>query len=136
MAYESHSELQQITVMMSGECNFCLAQIERIRRLDKNGLFEYLARQDPTAEIRFPVLRSIDFNKGMRLIVPGSANYGGADALYQIARRLPVVSAIAWLYCVPGINQLAKAAYVWVAKNRSWLRSRTVCGTGTCGENR
>jgi predicted DCC family thiol-disulfide oxidoreductase YuxK len=123
-------------IVYDGECNFCLAQINRIHKMDTGNQFEYLARQDPSAEIRFPILRSIDFNKGMRLIMPpdGSEpghNYEGADAVYQIARRLPLIGAIAWLYCVPGINQIAKGIYAWVAKNRSKL-SGLSCSSGSC----
>jgi predicted DCC family thiol-disulfide oxidoreductase YuxK len=132
MTFKTHKPV----VVYDGECNFCLAQIDRIHKMDKNSEFEYLARQDPTAETRFPVLRSIDFDKGMRLITPGNGNdaghnYAGADALYQIARKLPAVAAIAWLYNVPGINQIAKAAYTWVAKNRSKL-SGLSCNSGSC----
>ena len=118
-------------IVYDGECNFCIAQIERIRQMDSKNQFEYLPRQDPSADKRFPVLQSIDFNTGMRLIMPAGTNYAGADAIYQIARRLPGINIIAWLYCVPGINQIAKAVYAWVAKNRGRL-SGLSCKSETC----
>lgn len=117
-------------VVYDGHCHFCIEQIERIKNMDTLNQFEYLSRHDPNAETRFPILRSADFDSGMRLIDPQGKVYVGADGIYQIARRLPTSKWFAWLYCVPGINQIAKVVYAWVAANRKRL-GRT-CDDGSC----
>lgn len=121
---------QKTVIVYDGDCHFCRDQIARIQRWDANNQFEYLPRQAPEADVRFPILKSIDFDKGMRLIEPNGNNFEGADAIHQIARRLPATSAIAWLYKVPGINQICKAAYAWVAANRKRLGK--TCEGGAC----
>ncbi len=105
-------------VVYDGECSFCLRQIERIKRRDRCSQFEYVPRQSPELDERFPRLADDDFNSGMRLITPGGEILVGADALYHIARRLPIWGNIAWLYRLPGLNTLARLAYRWIAANR------------------
>ena len=117
-------------VVYDGECPFCIEQIERFQRLDKHRHFEYIPRQEPGLEEKFPILTQGDFNSGMRLIRTDGTVDVGADAIYQIVRRLPGINLVAWLYCVPGITQIAREVYKWIAANRKKL-GRT-CDTGAC----
>ena len=117
-------------VVYDGECRFCIDQIERIRHLDRASRFEYVPRQQAGLVERFPVLAQSDFNTGMRLILTDGQVFVGADSLYQIARRLPAVSMIAWLYCLPGIKQAARLVYAWIAANRRRLGRS--CEAGAC----
>ena len=57
----------------------------------------------------------------MRLITPDDVIHVGADAAYQIVRRLRYLRRIAWLYHVPGIHWLTRAIYAWIAANRQSL---------------
>src|ERR1700688_608042 len=122
--------LQKPIVIYDGECRFCIDQVRRIKQMDMLHQLEYIPRQDPTADLRFPMLRTIDFDKGMRLLTADGNNYAGADAVYQIARRLPATRPIAWLYCIPGINQIAKLIYTWIARNRKRLGQ--TCDDASC----
>ncbi len=108
-------------VVYDGECSFCRGQIERLKRRDRRSQFEYVPRQSPELDERFPRLADDDFNSGMRLITPGGEILVGADALYHIARRLPIWGNIAWIYRLPGLNTLARLAYRWIAANRQRL---------------
>ena len=68
----------------------------------------------------------------MRLITPRGEIFVGADALYHIARRLPILGRIAWIYRLPGLNALARLAYRWIAANRHRLgraRVEPSCGS-------
>jgi predicted DCC family thiol-disulfide oxidoreductase YuxK len=113
--------LKKPVVIYDGECRFCVSQIARIKGLDRNGEFEYLPRQDPSADERFPVLGSVDFNSGLRLIEPDGSTFAGADAFYHMARRLPSTRAFAWFYHVPGVKPMAHMIYAWIAANRKKL---------------
>ena len=108
-------------VIYDGECSFCLRQIERIKRRDRRSRFEYVPRQSPGLDERFPRLADDDFNSGMRLITPRGEILVGADALYHIVRRLPIWENIAWIYRLPGLNTLARLAYRCIAANRRRL---------------
>ncbi len=119
-------------IVFDGECSFCRRQIDRVRRKDRHELFEYAARQTPGLEDRFPALADSDFNTGMRLIEPDERLYVGADALYEITRRLKPWKWIAWIYRIPGLTQLFRAIYAWIAANRHRLGGR--CENDACDE--
>lgn len=108
-------------VVYDGDCAFCRAQIARIRRRDRSVQFEYVARQTPGLEQRFCRLAEGDFNSGMRLVDPQGRIHVGADAVYEIARRLPVWRRLAWLYRLPIVHGAARLIYKWIAANRQSL---------------
>jgi predicted DCC family thiol-disulfide oxidoreductase YuxK len=117
-------------VVYDGDCSFCRSQVERMKRFDPTGRLEYLPRQTAGLEQRFPKLAHPDFNVGMRLIDSDASISVGADALYQIARRLNGVKYVAWLYRVPIMTQICRFGYARIAARR--LRLAQTCQTDTC----
>jgi len=117
-------------LVYDGKCHFCVNQIDRIRSMGGDAYFEYLPRQSHEFEQRFPALKSMDFEEGMRYIDSDGAVYIGADAVYQIARRLPLTSWFAWAYNLPVCKPLARAIYKWIAANRKRLGK--TCEGGAC----
>ena len=118
------------TLVYDGHCSFCRRWVGRIARRDRSGTFELVARQTEGLTKRFPKLTEGDFNTGMRLITLDGTIHIGADAAYQIARCLRYWRRIAWLYHVPGIHWLTRAAYAWIAAHRQSLGRD--CDDGTC----
>ena len=117
-------------VVYDGNCRFCLRQIDRFKRRDRNGVFEFIPRQFEGLDERFPVLGSGDFNTGLRLIESDGRCHVGAEAIYRIARRLPVYRTLAWLYRVPLLSGLLRGAYGLVARYRYRLAGRATCEPG------
>ncbi len=114
-------QIKKPVVVYDGKCRFCIQQVERIKRFDSVNQFEYVARQTDGLEARFPILARSDFNTGMRFIgIDGKVDVG-ADAVYQIFKRLPGFGIIAWIYCLPIFKQAARLAYAWIAANRKKL---------------
>jgi len=112
-------------IVYDGRCAFCRRQMERTQRLDRGrGSFEYLAAQSPDLLQRFPQLTGADFNSGLRVVLADGSVHAGADAVYQMARRLPVWRRLAWAYRAPGVGWLARRVYAWVAANRNRLAGR------------
>lgn len=108
-------------MIYDGECSFCIVQVGRIRRWDRGGLFEYVPRQEPDLERRFPGLAVGDLSKGMGLVDSDGRIHVGADAVYQIARRLPVWRRLVWIYRLPVAHGVARLVYRWIAANRQSL---------------
>ena len=127
---QSNALRRRSTLVYDGRCSFCRRWVARIARMDRSGTFEFVARQTEGLTRRFPKLVEGDFNSGMRLITPDDAIHVGADAAYQIVRRLRFLHLIAWLYHVPGIHWLTRAVYAWIAANRQSLGSK--CDNETC----
>jgi predicted DCC family thiol-disulfide oxidoreductase YuxK len=120
----------EFVVVYDGQCAFCRKQVERFRRRDAQKVFEYLSRQAEGIEQRFPGLADGDFDSGMRLVHPDQSISVGADAVYEIARRVSGWKRLAWLYRVPVLNSICRAGYAWIAKNRHKLARK--CEDGAC----
>jgi predicted DCC family thiol-disulfide oxidoreductase YuxK len=105
-------------IVYDGECRFCDWSVRRIQKLDRHRQFEYLPRQAPGVESRFPVLAASDFNTGLRLIDTDATIFVGADAVHQIYRRMPPYHLLAWIYRVPVLRQFFRVGYGLVARNR------------------
>ena len=118
------------TIVYDGECRFCIDQVERVKRMDRGGQFEYIPRQSPEVNKRFPALQTINFEEGMRVVDDSGRIFVGADAVHQIARRLPGTRMFAWLYHLPILKQIARQTYKWVAANRKRLGE--TCENNAC----
>jgi len=88
--------------------------------------------QSAVVEQRFPKLAEGDFNTGMRLVTSEGRIYVGADAAYQVLRRLGGWRWIAWIYRVPIIHAVTRAAYAWIASHRHALGGD--CEDGACSQ--
>lgn len=125
--------LRKSTLVYDGQCSFCRRCVSRIARWDRRDALELVARQTKGLTERFPRLVEGDFNTGMRLITPDDTIHVGADAAYQVARRLRYWRWIAWVYHVPIIHRLLRSAYAWIAAHRSADGELgSDCTDGTC----
>ena len=116
--------MKEITLVYDGSCQFCIRQMSWIRRHDRAGVFEFVPSQTPDLHSRFPKLASEDLSSGLRAIDAEGAIAVGADAVYQIASRLPYWRRLAWLYRLPVITGLCRWAYAWIAARRYSLAGR------------
>lgn len=114
----SHGISERPVVVYDGECPYCLKQVDRMQSRDSDRTFEYQPRQAAGLEERFPKLADGDFNSGMRLIHTDGSISVGADAVYEIARRLNGWKYLAWLYRVPVLGWICRTGYAWIARNR------------------
>lgn len=130
MPPECSKKIEKPTIIYDGSCQFCLDQVGKIRIWDKRNHFDFIASQSDELALRFPFLKEMNLEQGMRLVACDGTVYVGADSVYQIAKNLPGPNLIAWLYVLPGCKQIAKLIYSWIAKNRKKLP--TSCESGTC----
>jgi hypothetical protein len=67
-------------------------------------------------------------NPNVPIIKPDGTTLAAADAVHEVARQLPGWRWMAWLYHVPGIKQLCRAIYAWIAARRHRLPVRRLHG--------
>lgn len=119
-------------VLYDGACPFCRAQAARIQRRDEEGLLECRPMQAEGLAARYPQLLEHEGEQGLRFIDEETGDVAvGADAVYAIARRLPLWRRFAWLYRVPVFHLAFRLAYRLVAHWRGLL-GRWTCGSGQC----
>jgi predicted DCC family thiol-disulfide oxidoreductase YuxK len=105
-------------VVYDDKCTFCRAQIDKIRKHDKCGVFEFLPNDAPDILSRFPQLADKDLKASLWLIAPDGTLYAGADAVYQIMVRLEKYKQLARLYRLPLMHTAARWAYKWIVSHR------------------
>jgi predicted DCC family thiol-disulfide oxidoreductase YuxK len=117
-------------IVYDDECMFCMRQMAWIRRRDRMRSFDFIGRHDPALLARFPALTGDDLSTGLRFVDDSGRIARGADAAYEIARRLPFWRRWVWLYRVPGLHRLYQVLYAWIARNR--MRLGGSCESGAC----
>ena len=131
MKIDNMTKPNKPAIIYDGECNFCVSGIRRIQRKAGAEQFIYIPKQTPDLHTLYPQLEGVGAKAGMRFIAPDGRVYCGADAVYQIYRRLGKYRYMTWIYLVPVIRTLLKGVYLLISKNRSRL-GRTNCDSGAC----
>lgn len=124
-----------VVVLYDGHCRFCTQQMTRLRRLAKPGALSSVDFQEEGALARFPGLTWDECMKEMKLVEPGGRVHGGADAIARALTTRPAWWLAVWPFYIPGIRQIARALYRFVARRRYRLAARD-CDGGTCSLHR
>lgn len=118
-------------VLYDGQCNFCVGQIQHLRRLDSHNRLRFVSLHDPQVAIDYPDLSHDQLMSQMWVVDPQGKRYGGAYALRYLTRVLPLLWPLAPLMHFPGLMPLWSWAYRLIAKRRYRIAGRN-CDTGTC----
>lgn len=117
------------TVLYDGHCRFCLASKKRLEARVGPRL-EWLSFREPEVLVRFSSLSAKALEESLHLVTVEGRVYSGAEAVVQVLARRPLFR-LALVYYVPGLRQLADAAYRFVARSRfRWFGAR--CADGQC----
>lgn len=120
-------------VLFDGHCRFCLAQVRRLNRLDRQRRLAFMSLHDPEVASRFPDLTHDQLMKEMYVVDQAGGRHAGAGALRYLSRRLLLLWPLAPFLHVPGTMPLWRWLYDQVARRRYWLAGRTQsCEDGAC----
>jgi predicted DCC family thiol-disulfide oxidoreductase YuxK len=116
-------------VIFDGQCRFCRAGVNQLRRLDVGGRrLTYLSLHDERVATRYPDLTHDQLMEQMYVIDRDGGRHGGADAVRYLSRRLPLLWAAAPLLHLPGTANLWRWLYQQVAKRRYKLAGKSCDG--------
>ena len=104
-------------LFFDAECVFCMKIVRRLApALAKRG-FALAPLQDPRVG---PLLglSAAEVLMEMRLLLTNSRQFGGADAVVELAREIWWARPLAWLSALPGMRELLRSAYRWIAVRR------------------
>jgi hydrogenase expression/formation protein HypE len=113
-------------LLYDGDCAFCRAWVDWIRRHDRGGAIRPVPFQDvdPAA---YGLTRAA-LEEAMHLVAPDGRTWRGAAAAREIVARLPRWRWAAWALRVPGALWVAERVYRWIARRRH----RFACGSAVC----
>jgi len=109
------------------ECRFCTRFARWLAPyLERRGM-ALAPLQDPRVGALLGMSRD-DLMMEMRLLLSDGSQYGGADAAVALAREIWWGRPLLWISKIPGMMELLRKGYRWVAANHS-------CVADTCPEN-
>lgn len=117
-------------VIWDGKCNFCRAQVERLRAFDTGGRLTYLSLHDARVAERYPELSYEQLMEQMWVVTPDHRRYGGADAVRFLSRLLPRLWWLAPAMHLPLAMPIWRYLYKVFANRRYRLAGE--CDGGTC----
>lgn len=123
---------QADVVIWDGQCNFCLKQVQRLRRFDVFGQLAYLSLHDARVAERYPDLSRAAMLEQMWVVTPAGRKFGGADAGRYLSRKLPGLWWLAPLLHVPGSMPLWRWLYGKIAERRYRISGTTCDDDGSC----
>ena len=104
-------------LFFDADCAFCVKIVRALRpALQKRG-FALAPLQDPRVGALLGLAPS-ELLLEMRLLLSNSQQTGGADAAVALAREIWWARPLAWLSNLPGMIQLSRRAYRWIAAHR------------------
>ncbi|MGV3484428.1 MAG: thiol-disulfide oxidoreductase DCC family protein [Planctomycetaceae bacterium] len=125
---------QTDVVIYDGECNFCKAQVSRLRMLDRWGhRLSYLSLHDPRVAERYPHLTHAQLMEQMYVVDRSGRAMGGSDAVRYLSRRMPLLWPLMPILHLPGTAALWRWGYQQIAKRRYLLGGRSQeCAEDAC----
>src|SRR5262245_35170341 len=117
-------------VLYDGACPFCLKSVEILKRLDWLGRLAYVDMRDPDEPALARVADPATLLDQMPVLPPRAEHVlHGFDGIRWLAWRVPALWLIAPLLYLPGVPQLGRRLYLWIARNRFRLLP---CQHGSC----
>lgn len=111
-------------VLYDGECTMCVGAARRLERAFRARGYEFAPLQSDWARRRL-ALPEAELLTEMKVITPGDAVLGGAEAVVHLADRVWWGKPLAWAARIPGMRVVLAALYRFIAKNRG-------CHAGAC----
>lgn len=120
-------------LIFDGDCRFCIAQVDRLKRLAGRSDEKTLEALPLQTEGLLDAL-GITYDQAMaamHLVTTDGRIYRGLEGAVQALRHRPILGKLVMLYYVPGIKQLADLGYRIVARYRYAIMGRAVA-RGEC----
>ena len=121
----------QNILIYDGRCNFCIGQVERLKKISGTSFAAESFQDNPKLFERFPKLSYDECMKEIKLVRSNGEILGGAQAIFYTLGFNPLLRPLRWLYLIPGIQQIMNWGYQTVAKNRYKIQGKS-CPSGTC----
>ena len=131
-------QASRYTLLYDGACRICTGQAETVAAYNDADLIEILDLRSPEVRERFPQISPADAQRELHLVAPDGTLHRGAEAVRETLLRLPSLSGLGEVMRLPGVMNLARPIYAFIAANRYLIGGRTddQCADGTCAPDK
>lgn len=122
------------TLLYDGACRICTGQAETVAAYNDAGQIEILDLRSPEVRERFPQVAPEVAQRELHLVAPDGTLYRGAEAVRETLLRLPSLRGLGEVMRLPGVMDLARPIYAFIAANRYLFggRTDTACPDDAC----
>ena len=115
-------------ILYDAECRSCTSAARRFDRILRRRGFHFLALPTPWVEQRLGLQPGAPLEE-MRVVTSDGADFGGADAVIFLARKIWWAWPFYAVAQIPGTHCLIDLVYRWIAAHRG-------CNQGACAISR
>jgi predicted DCC family thiol-disulfide oxidoreductase YuxK len=105
-------------LFFDADCVFCTKIARSLRPILARRNLAVAPLQDPRVASLLGLSRE-NLMREIHLLMSDGTRYGGADAVVALARQIWWARPLVWLSKIPGVTLLLRAAYRYIARNRS-----------------
>jgi predicted DCC family thiol-disulfide oxidoreductase YuxK len=124
----------ELLLIYDGRCVLCRRTVKQLESIKVDAKLEMVSLQTVEAN-RLPERTTREsLHAQLHVLDEKGQIFKGPDAVFRILREVPSLRPISWLYGLPGMRQLAKVVYRWIARHRYKLFGKVEddCQDGSC----
>lgn len=130
---ESNRQKGQAEIIYDGQCQFCLASIEKLSIMDLFGYLKKVNYHDISdVKILHPNLTEELCRSQLHLIASTGELYGGFFIFRRLCLKIPMLYVLIPVFYFPGSGIIGPWMYRWIAKNRYLFHVNQRCQNNTC----
>jgi predicted DCC family thiol-disulfide oxidoreductase YuxK len=127
----------KLTVVYDGQCNLCLATVDRLKQLPSRAKLSFIPLQKiASGEIApWPGISEVPYGQlvsQMHVTDERGHRYSGHEGVLLLLRHVPSLAWLGWLGGLPGLRGIARLLYRTAARYRYQLFGKTDCSDGVC----
>jgi len=111
-------------LFFDGDCAFCVRIVRALAPVLQKRGFALAPLQDARVGALLG-LSNDELLREMRLLLSDNRQFGGADAAVALAREIWWARPLVWLVAVPGMMDVLRKGYRWIAARRK-------CAAASC----
>lgn len=131
------AQLIRLTVVYDGECQLCLATVDKLRRMPIRATLTFVPLQRLISKetLPWPGIDDVPpeaLAAQLHVTDEQGRRYSGADGVLKLMSLAPGLVWLSRLGRLPGMYSIVRAIYRVVARHRYRLFGRTSCSDGVC----
>ena len=108
-------------LLFDSQCPLCCKFKDLIQAWDRDGAVRALPLDDPAIPERFPQLDLESARQNLTVCDRLGRVAQGVEAVQRVARLLPGIRRLQWVYRLPGVTPVLSRAYRTVSRHRKRL---------------
>jgi predicted DCC family thiol-disulfide oxidoreductase YuxK len=117
-------------LFFDADCKFCTRIARWVAPFMESRGMALAPLQDPRVGELLGLAHD-DLMKEMQFLLSDGSRYGGADAAVELAREIWWAAPLVWISKIPGMMEILRKGYRWIAARRKCAAAQCPAGQST-----